>query len=210
MDRCSVDKFIIFLSKDQDEFKELLLSNNQDFISGIFCALENQDRLILLIKRHHKSDLIIDNLLLLEPLTSTIIDRFIEDEFIDSNDMIKKMDNVEKVASNILKNLNDKKVRIRKEFNQSSVNDNLENVIKEISKHSDILDKKKQELKKQGELDQIKNEIKQIEEELNIHNQQELRSKLNSYKEMKEEFKKIEEEIENSKNIFRDLPQDKA
>jgi len=219
MSKCELDAIFRFLTLDTDSFQKKVTSYNKDLFEALFCAIDesNVDEVVTFIKEQVKEnrDEVLNNLLLVEPLSLPIIEKFIASRFFDDEEFIRKIDIIRTITSTIVKNLQKRKLEIRKNNNDKkvslkSVENELEAVLKEIDKHSEILEKKRELLSKTGELGKIKEEIKKIERELQVNNRQELERELDNYKKIKQEIDRIKEEIENSKIVFTTLPEDKA
>jgi len=216
---CNLEKFRIFLKKEPKEFNRLIKNGNQELIINLFCALEekNIDKIVTFIKDDelHGSAYILDNLLQLEPVSLPIIDRFINSIFLDEGSFIERVDKVRKISSNILETLTVEKKKIRKDAKDKNSNVNnssdlLQQVMDEIKKHSKKLEELKEKQKKDKELESIKIQILEIEKELDIKNIEEMDEKLKYYKNKKKSIDKIQEEINESKELFTSLPKDGA
>jgi len=213
MDNYNFTKFRILLEKSPQEFKELLNTNPKEIYINLFEAIKKETipEIIEFIKDDelHNNGYILDNLLLLEPLSLPIINSFIESGFLDEIDFIKRLEISRTLGLNILSNLQKLKMKIRNDKSISGISsDNLNNLLKEVDKHKNELESLKKQKEAKIELKNLQEEIQNIKKELAVSNQKELEEQLKFYKLKKEEIDKIKKEIELSKQIFKTLPKD--
>ncbi len=215
-DSYDIERLKIILNKPMQEFQKTVQDNSEDLFAGMvyFQKDENIDRVIRAIKDNELKDEqknILHNLLQLEPFSSKIIDEFINSDFLNSSDFIVRVDKVREVSSHILNSLQKQKLKIRKEKNDSSkVEADLKDVLKELNKYQDILDKTKRKQNEEKKITTIKREIAKIEKELKFDNVDELEKILNDYRDKKKEILEISKEIVNSKDLIKNLPKDKS
>ena len=219
MDReCNLEKFKIILRKPVKEFQDLVEEDSEELILHLVCGLkdEHSEKIVSFIQEDEIDGFgnVLNNLLLLEPFSSKIINEFIESGFLDENDFIKRADNIRNITTTIIENLQKQKVKIRKDGKDfrymGSVEDKLADVINELEVHKNILDMLQAKKDKDNELSMIKSQIDEIEKELNIKTRKEMDSKLKYYQERKQEIDTIQKEINESKELYKILPKDGA
>ena len=215
---CNLEKFKIILRKPVKEFQDLIEVDSEELILHLVCGLkdEHSEKIVSFIQEDEIDGFgnVLNNLLLLEPFSSKIINEFIESDFLDENDFIKRADNIRNITTTIIENLQKQKVKIRKDGKDfrymGSVEDKLADVINELKKHKNILDMLQAEKDKDNELSMIKSQIDEIEKELDIKTRKEMDSKLKYYQERKQEIDTIQKEINESKELYKILPKDGA
>lgn len=219
MDReCNLEKFKIILRKPVKEFQDLIEVDSEELILHLVCGLkdEHSEKIVSFIQEDEIDGFgnVLNNLLLLEPFSSKIINEFIESGFLEENDFIKRADNIRNITTTIIENLQKQKVKIRKDGKDfrymGSVEDKLADVINELEVHKNILDMLQAKKDKDNELSMIKSQIDEIEKELNIKTRKEMDSKLKYYQERKQEIDTIQKEINESKELYKILPKDGA
>ncbi len=218
----NLNRFEIILTKGKDEFQSIVSGSNEELITNLlyFLKEDNIKSVVEIIKRNEKSDKnskgnVLNNLLQLEPISLPIIDKFFST--FASNDTEKNeefYDRVEKtlkISSELLNKLEAQRIKFEQELSNSretSIEKVLKDVIKEVNKHSKTLKQLKEKDLKDNELTNLKRKIAKIEDEMSIKNIDELKNKLKDYQLKKEGIDKIKSEIEESKNLFKDLPKD--
>jgi len=215
---CNLEKFKIILRKPVKEFQDLIEVDSEELILHLVCGLkdEHSEKIVSFIQEDEIDGFgnVLNNLLLLEPFSSKIINEFIESDFLDENDFIKRADNIRNITTTIIENLQKQKVKIRKDGKDfrymGSVEDKLADVINELEVHKNILDMLQAKKDKDNELSMIKSQIDEIEKELDIKTRKEMDSKLKYYQERKQEIDTIQKEINESKELYKILPKDGA
>ena len=215
---CNLEKFKIILRKPVKEFQDLIEVDSEELILHLVCGLkdEHSEKIVSFIQEDEIDGFgnVLNNLLLLEPFSSKIINEFIESGFLEENDFIKRADNIRNITTTIIENLQKQKVKIRKDGKDfrymGSVEDKLADVINELEVHKNILDMLQAKKDKDNELSMIKSQIDEIEKELNIKTRKEMDSKLKYYQERKQEIDRIQKEINESKELYKILPKDGA
>ena len=215
---CNLEKFKIILRKPVNEFQELIEVDSEELILHLVCGLkdEHSEKIVSFIQEDEIDGFgnVLNNLLLLEPFSSKIINEFIESGFLEKNDFIKRADNIRNITTTIIENLQKQKVKIRKDGKDfrymGSVEDKLADVINELEVHKNILDMLQAKKDKDNELSMIKSQIDEIEKELDIKTRKEMDSKLKYYQERKQEIDTIQKEINESKELYKILPKDGA
>lgn len=215
---CNLEKFKIILRKPVKEFQDLIEVDSEELILHLVCGLkdEHSEKIVSFIQEDEIDGFgnVLNNLLLLEPFSSKIINEFIESGFLEENDFIKRADNIRNITTTIIENLQKQKVKIRKDGKDfrymGSVEDKLADVINELKKHKNILDMLQAKKDKDNELSMIKSQIDEIEKELDIKTRKEIDSKLKYYQERKQEIDRIQKEINESKELYKILPKDGA
>jgi len=215
---CNLEKFKIILRKPVKEFQDLIEVDSEELILHLVCGLkdEHSEKIVSFIQEDEIDGFgnVLNNLLLLEPFSSKIINEFIESGFLEENDFIKRADNIRNITTTIIENLQKQKVKIRKDGKDfrymGSVEDKLADVINELEVHKNILDMLQAKKDKDNELSMIKSQIDEIEKELNIKTRKEMDSKLKYYQERKQEIDTIQKEINESKELYKILPKDGA
>ena len=140
---CNLEKFKIILRKPVKEFQDLIEVDSEELILHLVCGLkdEHSEKIVSFIEEDEIDGFgnVLNNLLLLEPFSSKIINEFIESDFLDENDFIKRADNIRNITTTIIENLQKQKVKIRKDGKDfryiGSVEDKLADVINELKKH---------------------------------------------------------------------------
>lgn len=215
---CNLEKFKIILRKPVKEFQDLIEVDSEELILHLVCGLkdEHSEKIVSFIQEDEIDGFgnVLNNLLLLEPFSSKIINEFIESGFLEENDFIKRADNIRNITTTIIENLQKQKVKIRKDGKDfrymGSVEDKLADVINELEVHKNILDMLQAKKDKDNELSMIKSQIDEIEKELDIKTRKEMDSKLKYYQERKQEIDTIQKEINESKELYKILPKDGA
>jgi len=215
---CNLEKFKIILRKPVKEFQDLIEVDSEELILHLVCGLkdEHSEKIVSFIQEDEIDGFgnVLNNLLLLEPFSSKIINEFIESGFLEENDFIKRADNIRNITTTIIENLQKQKVKIRKDGKDfrymGSVEDKLADVINELEVHKNILDMLQAKKDKDNELSMIKSQIDEIEKELDIKTRKEIDSKLKYYQERKQEIDRIQKEINESKELYKILPKDGA
>ena len=215
---CNLEKFKIILRKPVKEFQDLIEVDSEELILHLVCGLkdEHSEKIVSFIQEDEIDGFgnVLNNLLLLEPFSSKIINEFIESGFLEENDFIKRADNIRNITTTIIENLQKQKVKIRKDGKDfrymGSVEDKLADVINELEVHKNILDMLQAKKDKDNELSMIKSQIDEIEKELDIKTRKEMDSKLKYYQERKQEIDRIQKEINESKELYKILPKDGA
>lgn len=208
MENCNVEKFLEFLKEPTQNFKDIVISNNQTFYSCLFYYLDKIDEMVEYIKNDEiEEGYILNNLLFLQPLSTPFIEAYMK---MISNSEIsfeKRIEYVYRVSTSLLSNLKNQKMIIRKTSKTTKIFDgvekDLEIILNDLQQYEEKLKLLKEKQQNQKKINELKSEISKYQQQLKVNKVEKLESILATYKKRKQEIDELKKEIEESKKQLR-------
>jgi len=199
-----ISDFMRIFDRNLEDFKKY--ENKKEIVEILFEAKkeENINNVVNLIRDDLLRDEgnIFNNLLYLFPFSSDIVEKVLESGFIEKKDLLHRLDIVFETTSNMGRLLTHIKKLVRDDnFAFSKIEENLNEVNKELKKYEEQFQKKKELQDKLKKINFLKNEVKDIKE---------LESYIEKLRDAKSIIDKLKKEIDKSKRIFRDVCKDEV